>query len=463
MSGPQRPTQVLLLKPSSFAFSSPPPLNLMALAAFLRDAGHTSHVLDLCFPEDIADLKALQPADAPTLFGLTSTTPDFPAATLVVQDLKARFPRVPVVIGGIHVSALGASALEEAGADFGVCGEGEFTLIELIVAIQAGGAAADFAAIKGLVWRDGATFRVNPPRPMLRDVDSLPAPAWDLVRCERYFIKPWHLLQKRERTAFVMTSRGCPFGCTFCASHTTLGRAFRGRSPNVVVDEIETLYRERNIREFLIIDDNFTFNRDRAVAICEEILRRGLDISWRTPNGVRIDTLDPPLLDLMKRSGCYLLGFGIESGDRGILKRAHKHLDLDIVADRVAMVKRHGIMTFGYFILGLPGETWSSALQTIKFAATSDLDLAHFGLYAPYPGSADFERLKDGPGARDWNNYLFFKPFPGTDLSQPALKALLRLSYPSFFLNPSRMALLARELGPKQIAEAARVLYHYMA
>jgi radical SAM superfamily enzyme YgiQ (UPF0313 family) len=463
VSKPPQTKPVLLLKPKSFAFSNSPPLGLMSIAAYLRTRGHASRVLDVGFEEDAADLWALADSDRPVLFGVTATTPEFPEAVRLVHGLKARFPDVPVVVGGIHVSALGVDAVAEAGADYGVCGEGEETLAELVAALGEDGPGADLSGIRGLIIRDGNGGRMNAPRPVLRDVDALPPPAWDLIRSERYFVRPWHFLQQRSRSAFVMTSRGCPSGCTFCASHKTLGRAFRGRSPEVVVDEIEELYRNYAVREFLFVDDNITFDRDRAAAICEEILRRGLDISWRTPNGVRIDTLDAPLVELMRQSGCYLLGFGIESGDRAVLKRTNKKLDLDRVADLVAMVRSQGLITFGYFILGLPGETFRSGLATIRYAAASQLDLAHFGLYAPYPGSADFARAKDQPGLRDWNNYLFITPFPVSDLSPMAQKTLLRLAYPAFYLHPARMRLLARMMGPRQVLEAARVLYHYMA
>ena len=453
---------VLLLKPKSFAFSSSPPLSLMYLASSLREDGHRCWVYDLEFPEDEAAVESVAADDRPLLIGITSTTPDFPATVRLVSRLRSLFPGVPVVIGGIHVSALRCDAVAEAGADFGVIGEGERTLCELVRAIKAGGRDEDLAAIRGLVRRAGAGLVESAPRPLISDVDHIPMPAWDLIERERYFTRPWHMLQKRSRSAFVMTSRGCPFGCTFCASHTTLGRGFRGRSPENVVDEVEYLYRTYDVREFLFIDDNLTFDRDRAAAICREILGRGLDISWRTPNGVRIDTLDDDLLDLMKRSGCYLLGFGIESGEPEVLRRVHKNLDLDGVADRIAMVRRHGIMTFGYFILGLPGETRQSALKTIRFAAKSKFDLAHFGLYAPYPGSAEFEKVRSLPRVNEWDKYLFITPFPVSDLSPLALKGLLRLAYPAFYMNPKRARLLARMMGPKQFAEAVRILYHYM-
>jgi len=453
---------VVLLKPPSFAFSASPPYNLQCLAAFLHAHGYASRILDLSFAEDVADLQHLGGDHVPLLFGVTATTPEFPAAVRLVQSLKARFPSVPVVLGGIHTTALGVDAVAEAGADLGVIGEGEETLLELVRALDGAGASASLSGIRGLIHRQDGHLRENPRRPLLRDLDALPFPAWDALRAERYFIRPWHLIQRRSRTAVVMTSRGCPFGCTFCASHTTLGRPFRGRSARHVVDEIDALYHAHGVREFLFIDDNFTFDRDRAAAICEEILRRRLDISWRTPNGVRIDTLDPPLVRLMKKSGCYLLGFGIESGDRAVLARVRKRLDLARVADPVAMVRAQGVITFGYFILGLPGESYASVLETIRYAAGSALDLAHFGIFAPYPGSEDYDRMKDLPGMRDWDRYLFYKPFPVSDVPPDELKALLRFAYPFFFVRPSRLRLLAGELAPRHWPEIARILYHYM-
>ncbi len=453
---------VWLLKPDSFAVSTFPPLSLMALAAWLRERGHAVRILDLGYPEDRDQLQALADTDRPLLFGVTATTPEFSAAARLVRALKARHPHVPVVLGGVHVSALGPDALAEAGAEFGVCGEGEETLTELVAALQAGADVAALSAIRGLVWKQGASFVVNPPRPVLDDVDTLPMPAWDLVPAERYISKPFGILQKRPRTGFVVTSRGCPFACTFCA-HEMMGKTFRGRSALRVVDEIEVLYRDYGVRELLIVEDNFTFDRGRAAAICEEILRRGLDIAWRTPNGVRIDSLDAPLVALMKRSGCYLLGFGIESADRDVLRRARKPLDLDAVARTVALVRQHGILTFGTFILGWPGETRASVLETIRYAASLELDIAHYGLYAPYPGSHDFEEMRDRPGLRDWDRYLAFEALPCSDLPPAELKALLRRAYADFYLRPARLRLYARMLGPAQLWAAARTLYHYVA
>jgi radical SAM superfamily enzyme YgiQ (UPF0313 family) len=305
-------------------------------------------------------------------------------------------------------------------------------------------------------------WRTNAPRPPQADLDALPAPDWSLVPTERYFGEPWGILQKRARTGFVVTSRGCPHACTFCASHVTQGRGFRGRSPGVVVDEIEALYRDHGVREILIAEDNFTYDRERAAAICDEILRRGLDLAWRTPNGVPADSLDRPLVALMKRSGCYLLGFGLESANRDVLARTGKRLELDRVLDTIALVREHGLTTFGTFVLGLPGETRASALETIRYAVDSGLDIAHFGAYAPYPGSPDFELVRHRPELRDWDRYVAFDALPGGALPPAELKALLRRAYASFYLRPARWRLYRQMLGPAQVLAASRALFHYL-
>lgn len=424
---------VLLIKPRSAAFSAFPPLSLMYLAAFLRENGHDSRILDLGYQEDAADLEALSDSDRPALFGITATTPEFPEAIRIVRALKARFPDVPVAVGGVHVSALGADAVSEAGADFGIVGEGEETLAALAAALDNDGRGVDLSGILGLIFKDDTGVRENQPRKQLPDIDALPPPAWDLVRAERYFSRPWGIVQKRKRTGFVVTSRRS-----------------RARAPGPVVDEVEALYRTHGVREILIAEDNFTQDPQRAAAICEEIMRRGLDIAWRIPNGVPAGTLDPRLVDLMSRSGCYLLGFRIESPD-------------GTDADAIATARRHGIMTFGTFILGFPGETRQTMLETIRYAVRSGVDIAHFGFYAPYPGSDDFDKMKDLPGMRDWDRYLLFEPLPCLPLPPGQMKAILRRAYLSFYVRPERLRLYAQLLKPAQMLEAARALYAYLA
>ena len=461
------PVRLLLLRPRGHALSRFPPLGLLSLAAAARRAGFAARVLDLAEPEDQAALERWSPDAAPLLVGITATTPEFTAAVALVGALRRRLPGAPVVLGGIHVSALGADALRESGADFGALGEGEETLVELLAHLAEARPSAELAAIRGLAWRQGDEITVNPPRPVIPDLDALPPPAWELIDGERYLARPWGILQERARVGFVVTSRGCPHGCSFCASPGVMGRGFRAHRPARVVDEIEALYRARGVREILIADDAFTTDPARAAAICEEVLRRGLDISWRTPNGVRADSLDGPLVRTMRRSGAYLMGFGIEAADRALLTRAGKPTDLDRVSDAIALVRRAGILTFGTFILGLPGQTRAAIEETIRYAVDAELDVAHFGLYAPYPGSPDFEALARSasppPGLRDWDRYVLSEPHPAASLPPQELKALLRRAYLSFYLRPARQRLYRRMMKPASIREAGRALAAYLS
>jgi anaerobic magnesium-protoporphyrin IX monomethyl ester cyclase len=466
-SSPAQPTQILLLRPQSRALSRFPPLGLLSLAASLRRAGYAARVLDLAEPEDREALARWSPAAAPSLIGITATTPELTAAAALVAALRQRLPDAPVVLGGVHVTALGADALTESGADFGALGEGEETLVELVTHLAEARPRAALAAIRGLAWRDGQHVTENPPRPVIQDIDALPPPAWDLIDADRYLSRPWGILQERARAGFIVTSRGCPHACRFCASPSVMGRRFRGHAPARVVDEIEALYRTLGVREILIADDAFTTDPARAAAICEEILRRGLDLSWRTPNGVHLDTLDEPLLRLMRRSGCYLLGFGVEAADPALLQRSGKPIDLDRVSDGIAMVRRQGILCFGTFILGMPGQTRGAILETTRFAVSSALDIAHFGLYAPYPGSPDFDTLASSdpppPGLRDWDRYLLSEAHPAASLPPAELKALLRRAYLSFYLRPARQRLYRKMLHPSSIREAGRALHAYLS
>lgn len=443
---------VLLIRPVSRAFSCFPPLNLMMLAAYLSREGFSVRVLDLYHPADAAELEAMTAASLPVVFGVTATTPEFPDAVCLIHRLKCRFPSVPIVLGGVHMSALGVDALIESGADFGVVGEGEAVLAGLVSRLAAGDGRVH--GIPGLVFREGGRGVANAPAPVFADVDSLPPADWESVSAERYFANPWGILQERPRTGFIVTSRGCPCSCPSCASGFVTGAAFRGRHPELVVDEIETLHRRYGVGEILVAEDNFTLDRDRAFAICEGILARGLDIAWRTPNGISPDTLDVELARLMKKSGCYLTGFSTECP--GNFDR------FDILAEKIAVCRESGMRTFCSFILGRPDETLDSARTMIRFAMRSRVDIAHFGVWAPYPGSPEFERFKDVPGMREWGRYLLFDALPVSGLPPRRIKSLMRYAYLSFYLRPARARLYAGMMKPAQIAWALKAFLTYL-
>ena len=285
--------------------------------------------------------------------------------------------------------------------------------------LSRGGDAVDtsqsLARIKGLVWRRGSEVVVNSARPFIRDLDKLPMPRHDLLPLELYRAPlvggPY---------AFVTTSRGCPGGCRFCIKHVSYGASVRFRSPAGVVDEIAYLG-SLGVRRIHMYADLFTLNRDHVMGICDELLRRGLDIRW-TCNS-RVDFVDEEMLRAMARSGCWVISWGIESGDEGMLRRMHKGTSPQMAARALGWAKQAGIKNYGYFIIGLPGETETSILRTIAFAKALPLDLALFHIAAPHPGTPFFFEVVENGWFRQGTRWEQVDMDRSTVLDYPNLSA----------------------------------------
>jgi anaerobic magnesium-protoporphyrin IX monomethyl ester cyclase len=254
----------------------------------------------------------------------------------------------------------------------------------------------DLKPIKGLVWRDGDEVVVNPDRPFIRNLDDLPLPRHELLPLEKY-----RAPLVRGNYAFVVTSRGCPGNCQFCIKHVSYGRSVRFRSPENILAELEMLV-GLGVRDVHMYADLFTISREQVVELCELILERGLRLRW-TCNS-RVDFVDPEMLRLMRRAGCWMISWGIESGSEEVLRHARKGITLERVEQALRWSREAGIRNWGYFIIGLPGETEETIRETIRFAKRLPLHLALFHIAAPYPGSPlFFEVVEQGwfrPGTR---------------------------------------------------------------
>lgn len=257
-------------------------------------------------------------------------------------------------------------------------------------------AAPPLSGIAGLVWRDANTITINRARPYIADLDDLPMPRHELLPYKHYRAPlvggPY---------GFTVPSRGCPAGCRFCIKHVSYGRSVRFRSPENVLDELEVLV-GLGVRKIHMYADLFTVNRDHVMGICQGIHDRGLKVRW-TCNS-RVDFVDPEMLHAMRAAGCWMISWGIESADEGILQRVNKGITPQKVERALHWAKDAGIMNWGYFIIGLPGETEATIRKSIDFAKQLPLDLILFHIAAPHPGTPFFfEVVENGwfrPGTR---------------------------------------------------------------
>jgi magnesium-protoporphyrin IX monomethyl ester (oxidative) cyclase len=276
------------------------------------------------------------------------------------------------VLDGVHPSARPLNCLENPNVDYVIVGEAEETWMELANLIEKGADTQTLKSIRGIGFKSGGEKIITEPRPLIKNLDSLPFPARHLLPMKVYFeavkrsplrgeiSKPWTVL---------ITSRGCPYYCVFCTAHLVRGRVWRGRSPENVVEELEYLVDKYNIRQVDIHDDNMTLDKDRVAKICDLIVQKGLDIEWFLPNGVRADTLNENLLRKMRRSGCKRVYVAPESGVQRVVNEViKKNLDLRKVEEVVALCRKIGIKVSCFFVIGLIGETREDIEQTIKFA-----------------------------------------------------------------------------------------------
>ncbi len=427
-----------------------PQVSLAQLAALFPD--YRVEIID-AIPSHMswAAFERLLDAKRPRFYVTQVTGPTLQNDMYGVFLAKAR--GATTIAFGTHVTPMPVATMESYPAlDFVLRGEPELTLRELVdtLSLDAGesapwsqcgaafaqrlqklfaeadeawepawraeGALEDkLAHIKGLVWRRKGRIVLNPDRPLIADLDALPLPRHDLLP-----LKAYRAPLVKGPYAFVVTSRGCPAGCLFCIKHVSYGQSVRFRSPENVLEEVEQLV-SLGVHSIHMYADLFTVNREHVMGICRGLLNRGLRIRW-TCNS-RVDFVDREMLEWMARSGCWMISWGIESGDDRMLARMRKGTTTEGVERALRWAQEAGIKNWGYFIIGLPGETEESIRQTIAFAKRLPLDLALFHIAAPHPGTPFFfEVVENGwfrPGTR-WEQVDMDR---STVLDYPQLKA----------------------------------------
>lgn len=429
-----RPLRVALIRPPSivsrYAVAAPltPPLGVAYLAASLRDAGHSVQVVDgvgenlehprlwgramvlrgLTFEEIAGRIQS-----RPDIIGVSSMfSSEWPYARAMIRVLKQAWPDSLLIGGGEHFSAVPEESLESCPELFAcVIGEGEETFLELLERLSSNNAALE--DVPGLAYRDrdGSVTRTT-PRGRIRNVDDIPPPAWDLTPLEQYLDRGLGLATLHGRSMPMLATRGCPFQCTFCSSVYMWTTRWIPREPDKVLDEFESYMKRYRANDIQFFDLTAIIKKDWILRFSDEIVRRGLNISWQIPIGTRSETVDREVARALVRSGCFTMGFAPESGSPQTLRRIKKMVNLEHMKESMRECLREGLNVKCNIMLGFPGETHRNVWQTLKFIVQmSWLGVHDVSVYpfSPYPGTPLFEQLRDEgrlPGVHSDSWYL---------------------------------------------------------
>jgi radical SAM superfamily enzyme YgiQ (UPF0313 family) len=401
-----------------------PPIGLAFLSAYLKERGHEVRLIDMQgLLMDSAELAAQLAVYAPDLVGVTAMTPTIPEALQVAEISKRMVPGAKVVLGGVHPTLDPAGVLADANVDYIIRGEGEEAFALLAAALTSG---TEVGKVAGVSFRQADELVISDKAPLIADLDSLPQPDYEAFPVERYIEHNRHL--RGLRGISMIVSRGCPFQCTFCAVHQTMGRKWRIKPPQRVVNEVVSLKEQFQLEGVWFKDSIFNLDRQWVKEFCRLMIEQRVEIAWQALT--RIDLIDEEELKLMKRAGLTQLDLGIETGSPKSLVRLKKGITVEKIREKVALAKRH-MKVFGFFMIGIPGEDETDVRQTFELAKSLDLDRWTWSIYSPLPGSALYEDLvaegKIEPYRLDYHQVHFTEAYAGIcDIEPARLKELYR-------------------------------------
>ena len=377
--------------------------------------------------------------------GITSTTVTIHAAIRTAEACRKLYPKAKIVFGGVHPSVLPEEVLSHGCVDFVIRNEGEIPMCELVSGVPA-------ERIRNLSFKKGGKIFHNPAQELIKNLDEIPFPAYDLMPVRKYY--PAVGSYKRLPALSVIATRGCPGQCTFCFK--VFGRTLRSRSAKNIFDEVASLHEKYGMREIAFYDDTFTSFRENVKEFCRLLLSSGLKISWSCFS--RVDCIDRETLALMKKAGCHQILYGVESADAGILRNIRKGIDLEKVREAVKMTKEAGISPRCSFMIGNPGETPETIERTIRFALELDPDLAMFNITVPFPGTKMFDWAK-GNGlllSENWDDYDLSKQVMRLPtISNRDLQGFYSSAYRRFFLRPGYV--FRRLIGVRSVEDAVEL------
>jgi anaerobic magnesium-protoporphyrin IX monomethyl ester cyclase len=412
-----------------------PPLALAALASTIKEK-HEVRILDLNVEvEPIKSLSRALEDFHPDYAGITFTTPSFNRMKEIASAVKDFDDRITIIGGGAHASSFPEETLLQTRLDIVVRGEADQVLPRIV-------SGEELTAIQGAVFKTAGGVQTNPPMELLRDLDLLPYPSWELYDLSRY--KNSRLVSRRNPAGFIETSRGCVYNCVYC-NKSIFGRTFRVKSAGRVVDEMKFMLAS-GFREIHVVDDGFSTDLKRAKAICDLILSEKLDVTWNLQNGLRVDRVDEKLMKKLRDAGCYRVTFGVESGNEQVLRNIRKDITLDMVRNAVRWARRYDLEVFGYFMLALPGETRQTMQDTIDLARNLDFDYAKFTIMIPLPATEIYDAWKSEGYIKNltWDHFHFHTQakdcYTHPTLDWDTIHHYYAKAFRSFYLRPSFIA-----------------------
>ena len=373
--------------PSSYGEPRNPPIGVGILGTILQEKGFNVKIWDLRLKSyDLKKLKLFLESFNPIFVGISTTSIGFKSTIEICEMVKSHFPNIITIVGGPHPSSYPERTLENRDIDFICVGEGESLIVEF---------ARNISDIKKIESINGIGYRLNGKvvkilqKDIIKDLDALPFPDYNLYPLASYRLKDGSLVLP------LLTSRGCPYSCTFCCSYKIQGKKYRMRSAINVVNEIERNLLEYNSSEFLVVDDTFNLDKRRVIKICDEIKKRNLKIEWSCGQGIRADQSDYKVFSAMKDAGCNLVAIGIETVNPKTLERIKKGESIVEIATAIKAAQKASLIVKGLFIIGLPGETMRDVLNTVDFFKKTDIDLPRYSMMVIYPGTEMCEWMKE--------------------------------------------------------------------
>lgn len=388
--------KILFIRHHSVSDEIIPPLHFGYLASSLSQ-NHRAKIYDQ-LRDKLSDnlLMDYLLRENPDIIGLSAYTKDIHQVKALMYRIKQLLPGARTVLGGVQMSLMPRETFKHLGRsiDFGFAGESELAFSRFIEAVNEDKTGSNLEEVPNLVWRCDGNIKINTSH-FSEDLDDLPFPSWELMPPNGYPKAPHGAFYRQFPVAPIITSRGCPYPCTFCAAGAIAGKKVRYRTIDNVMEEVKYLVQRMGVNEIHIEDDNFSMKKDRVIEFCESILSENLGMTWSLPNGMRLNNLDLSTLKLMRKSGCYAVNIGIESGNDRILEKIKKQISKNEIKAQISMAKEAGLDIGGFFIIGFPDETVDEIKDTIRFAGELALDRIGISYFQPFPGTMEYSALQN--------------------------------------------------------------------